>query len=74
LRYTAHKIYGRLRGDAHIIGDAVFRVGVVTAHEIELIVAPISDPPVDKMVIEPRAPLPLERHPQIGLTGAETDA
>src|SRR6476660_3527926 len=26
LRYTAHEIYGRIRGDAHIIGDAVFRV------------------------------------------------
>ena len=74
LSYTANKIDGRLRGDAHIVGDAIFRVGVVAAHEVELIIAPISDPPVDKMVVEPRAPPPLERHPQKGLTGAETNA
>src|SRR5205823_12670477 len=38
---------------------------MVAADEIELIVTPLRQPATNQMLIEPRAPAPLRRHPRI---------
>ena len=47
---AAHEIDRRFGGDAHVIGDAVFGVGVIAAHEVELVVAAVAEPAVDHAV------------------------
>ena len=71
LRDSAHEIDRRLCCDTHIIGDAVFGIGMVAAHEIELVVAAVADPAIHQIVVEPCAPTTLQRHTQISLTGAK---
>src|SRR5262249_48600757 len=61
-------------GDTHVIGDAVFGIGMVAAHEIELVVAAVTYPSIYQAVIEPCSPTTLKRHTQVCLDNAEPNA
>ena len=71
---ATHKIYGRFGGNAHIVGNTIFRIGVVAADEIQLVVAAAAGPPLHQIVIQPIAPKPLQGHTQIGLRRTQCDA
>ena len=61
------EIDGRFGRDPHIVGDAVFRVLVVAADQIELIIAAVLEPAIDQIVGQPLAPAPLQGHARIDL-------
>jgi hypothetical protein len=52
----------RVGGDAQIFGDAIFRVLVIAADEVELIVAAIGQPARYHRIGQPGAPAALDAH------------
>jgi hypothetical protein len=71
---AAHKVDWRIGGNAHIIGDAIFRIRVISSEKIELVIPALGKPAVDQLAIKPCAPSALQRHTQIGLDHAEANA
>ena len=65
--HAGNEIDRRLGRDPHVVGDAVFRILVVAAHQVELVVATAGQPAVDQVVDEPFAPASLEGHPGVNL-------
>ena len=74
LRHPADEIDRRLGRDTDVVGDTVFRVLVISADEIELVVAAGFEPAEDQTVGEPFAPSALDGHPGVNLCDAEADA
>ena len=64
---AADEVHRRFGCDAHIVGDAVFGIGVVARHQIELIVPAVGEPAVDDVVADPGAPAALQGHAHIDL-------
>jgi hypothetical protein len=72
--HAGDEIDRRLGRHPHVVGDAVFGVLVVAAHQVELIIAAAGEPTVDQTIVEPRAPAPLHGHARIDLHDAEEHA
>ncbi len=65
LQQPDREIDGRVGRHAQILGDAVFGILVVAAHQIELEVAALGQPVVEHGAVEPGAPAPLGGHAAI---------
>ena len=72
--HAGDEIDRRFGRDPHVVGDAVFRVLVVAAHQVELIVAPGREPAINQVVGEPLAPAPLNGHAGVDLRHVEGHA
>ncbi len=57
-----------------ILGQPPFRILVVAADQVELVVAPVLQPGVEHVIGKPGAPAPLRGHAAIDVDDAEADA
>ena len=64
----------RVGGDPQILGDAVFRILVVAADQVELVVAAVGEPARDHRIGQPGAPAALNAHARVHLRHAEQHA
>ena len=60
--------------DPHVVADAVLRVLMLAAHQIELIIASGGEPVVDDAVGKPAPPRPLQGHTAVDLRDVHADA
>ena len=68
------EIHRNVGGDPQILGDAVFRILVVAADEVELVVAAIGEPPRHHRTCQPGAPAALDAHAREYLGDTEQHA
>ena len=74
VEHAGREIDRRVGGAAHVVGDAIFRILVVAADQVELIVAAVAQPTVQQMIVQPRAPAPLRGHARVDLGDDEQHA
>ena len=68
------EIHRRVGRDPQILGDAIFRVLVIAADEVELVVAAVGQPARDHRIGQPGAPAALDAHAGEHLRHAEQHA
>jgi hypothetical protein len=61
----AHEIDRRLGGETQVIGDAILRILVIAADQIELEISAAGEPSAQQLVVEPSAPGALHGHADI---------
>ena len=68
------EIHRRVGGDPQILGDAIFRILVIAADQIELVVAATGEPARQHRTGQPGAPAALDAHPRVHLRHADQHA
>jgi hypothetical protein len=72
--HAGHEIDRRVGRDPQIFGDAVFRILVVAADQVELVVAPVVEPARQHRIGQPGAPAALDAHARVNLRHADQHA
>ena len=71
--HTGKEIDRRVACDTQVLGDPIFRVLVVAADQIELVITAARKPARHHRARQPRAPAPLNAHPRPDLDHTERD-
>ena len=74
LQHAGEEIDRAFGRHPHVVGDAILRVLVLAAHQVELIIVSGGEPAVDDAVGKPASPRPLQGHAAVDLRDVHADA
>ena len=74
VEHAGREIDRRIGRAAHVVGDAVFRVLVIPADQIELVIAAVPQPAIEQVIVQPGAPAPLRGHARVDLGDDQQNA